>query len=88
MTETCAGAIFNIDFPFYDIRNSRKFVSLDKCMPRIYIRVTRAGVATLVLPDKIGNLEVSRSVLFKRYYDNASTTDDAFIVDGWFIIAN
>ena len=38
----------------------------------------------LAHPDEPGNLEVSGSVLFKRYYNNASATDDAFTADGWF----
>ena len=84
MTETCAGAIFNQDFPFYDIGNGLEFASLGKCMPGIQIRVTRAGAATLALPDESGNLEVSGPVLFKRYYNNASATDEAFTADGWF----
>jgi len=84
MTETCAGAIFNKDFPIYDIRNGLEFASVGKCMPGIHIRVTRAGAATLVLPDEPGNLEVSGSVVFTRYYNNASATDDAFTADGWF----
>lgn len=84
MTETCAGAIYNIDFPVYDVRNGLEFASLGKCMPGIHIRVTRAGATTLVLPDEAGNLELSGPVLFKRYYNNASATDDAFTPDGWF----
>ena len=84
MTETCAGAIFNKDFPFYDVRNGLEFASLGKCMPGIHIRVTRTGTAMLALPDEPGNLEVSGSVLFKRYYNNTSATDHAFTADGWF----
>ena len=84
MTETCAGAIFNRDFPFYDIFNGLEFASLGKCMPGIHMRVTRAGAATLAHADEPGNLEVSGPVLFKRYYNNASATEDAFTADGWF----
>ena len=84
MTETCAGAIFNKDFPLYDTCNGLEFASLGKCMPGIHMRVARAGAATLVFPNEPGNLEVSGPVLFKRYYNNASATDDAFTADGWF----
>lgn len=84
MTETCAGAIFNRDFPLYDICNGLEFASLGKCMPGIHMRVTRAGAATLVLPNEPGNLEVSGPVLFKGYYNNATATDHAFTADGWF----
>ncbi len=84
MTETCAGAIFNIDFPVYDICNGLEFASLGKCMPGIRMRITQAGAATLVPPGDPGDLEVSGSVLFKRYHNNASATEAAFTADGWF----
>lgn len=84
MTETCAGAIFNKDFPFCDIRNGLEFASLGKCMPGIHMRVTKPGAATVVLPDEAGNLEVSGSVVFTRYYNNPSATEEAFTADGWF----
>ena len=84
MTETCAGAIFNKDFPFYDIRDGLEFASLGKCMPGIHMRVTQPGSATVVLPDEAGNLEISGSVVFTRYYNNPSATDDAFTADGSF----
>lgn len=84
MTETCADAILNIDFPSYDVRNDLEFASFGKCMPGIHMRVVRAGAVTQVLLDEPGNLGVSGSVLFKRYYNNPSATEDAFTADGWF----
>lgn len=84
MTETCAGAIFNKDFPFCDIRNGLEFASLGKCMPGIHMRVTKSGAATVVLPDEDGNLKVSGSVVSTRYYNNPSATEEAFTADGWF----
>ena len=84
MTETCAGAIFNTDFPSYDIRNGLEFASLGRCMPGIRMRVSEAGGSTLALPNEPGDLEVSGPVVFKRYYNDASATDNAFTADGWF----
>lgn len=84
MTETCAGAIFNKDFPAYDICNGLEFASLGKCMPGINMRVTRDGAATPVPPHEPGDLEISGPVLFTTYYNNVSATYDAFTADGWF----
>ena len=84
MTETCAGAIFNTNFPAYDTRNGFEFASVGKCMPGIHMRITRAGATTLALSGEPGDLEVSGSVLFTKYYNNALATDDAFTADGWF----
>lgn len=84
MTKTCAGAVFNTSFPFYDIGNGLEFASVGKCMPGIHMRVTQAGVAMSVLPDEPGDLEVRGSVLFTSYYNNASATRDAFTAVAWF----
>ena len=84
MTETCAGAIFNTNFPFYDVRSGLEFASVGKCMPGIEMRVTRAGAASPTLPNEPDDLEIRGPVLFTRYYNNASATRDAFTEDGWF----
>ena len=84
MTETCAGAIFNTNFPFYDVRNGLEFASVGRCMPGIEMRVTQAGAASPTLPNEPGDLEIRGPVLFTKYYNNASATRDAFTADGWF----
>lgn len=40
MTETCAGAIFNLKGLDYDVGNSRTIASVGKCMKGIEMRVT------------------------------------------------
>ena len=66
MTETCAGAVFDRDFPICDICNGLEFASLGKYMPGVHMRVILASAATLALPNEPGNLEVSGPVLFRR----------------------
>ena len=66
----------------HDIGKSLEFASVGKCIPGIHMRVTRAGTADLVLSDEAGNLEINGPILFQRYYNNASATDDAFTADG------
>lgn len=80
MTETCAGCIYNIDCPAYDIKHSRALASLGRCMPGIEMRVADGSSG-----DKSGDLEVRGAVVFQKYYRNPAATADAFVSgNGWF----
>lgn len=87
MTETCAGAIYNLDCPEYDVRNQRAFTSLGKCIPGVEMRVTLPSdgkSVSLAMPDELGILEVRGSLVFDGYYNNIEATREAFTCDGWF----
>ncbi|MCJ1236909.1 hypothetical protein MMC14_004892 [Varicellaria rhodocarpa] len=87
MTETCAGAIFNLDCPRYDLQHQRDFTSLGICMKGIEMRVTipsESESGRRVSPNELGDLEVKGPVVFKGYYNNPSATSAAFTADGWF----
>ncbi|KAI0964902.1 acetyl-CoA synthetase-like protein [Xylaria arbuscula] len=85
MTETCAGAIFNIDCSAYDIDTSRDVVSVGKCMPGIQMRVTTAeDKKRPTHPNEIGDLEVRGEVVFSGYYCNPQATADSIDPEGWF----
>ncbi|KAK8087646.1 acetyl-CoA synthetase-like protein [Apiospora hydei] len=83
MTETCAGAIFNLSCPRYDVEQGHSIASLGKCMKGIDMRIiANSGLAT---PGEIGDLEVSGDVVFEGYYRNPVANADAFPSnDGWF----
>lgn len=85
MTETCAGAIFNLDCPEYDVINSRTVSSLGKCMNGIEMRITIPGEdLQLASAGETGNLEVRGSIVFDGYYRDPQATAEAFTTDGWF----
>ncbi|KAI1737829.1 hypothetical protein F4680DRAFT_460178 [Xylaria scruposa] len=85
MTETCAGAIFNLNFPSYDLQNSYSIASLGTCMTGIEMRVTAPGkTPVLCLPNEPGNLEIRGEVVFNGYYRSPDATAQAFTSDGWF----
>lgn len=92
MTETCAGAIFNLQCPDIDIKNNRPVASLGKCMKGIEMQVTVATHESssggrnvrLAMSDEPGDLEVRGDVVFKGYYRDAKATAEAFTPDGWF----
>ncbi|KUJ18482.1 acyl-protein synthetase [Mollisia scopiformis] len=89
MTETCAGAIFSLHCPDYDIERGHIMASLGKCMKGLEMRITQtpdedAYEVTLALPGELGNLEVRGDVVFTGYYHNAEATAEAFTSDDWF----
>ncbi|KAL9616134.1 MAG: hypothetical protein Q9160_008963 [Pyrenula sp. 1 TL-2023] len=82
MTETCAGSIFNLGCPTYDIAHGLEYASLGRCMPGISMRVTDGDSA---LPSgEVGDLEVMGPVVFSEYFNDESATAAAFTADGWF----
>lgn len=76
MTETCAGSIFNLSCPDYDITQGYASASLGKCMRGIEMRVMVGS--RLATTDEIGDLEVRGDVVFNGYYRNAAATAEAF----------
>ena len=84
MTETCAGSIYNLECPAYDILGGTEFTSLGTSIPGLTLRITQDD-QTLSKPNEIGNLQVSGPVVFKEYFNNAEATAAAFTEDGWFI---
>lgn len=90
MTETCAGSIFNLECPDYDIRNNLAMASVGKCMPGIEMRITLSGKETGSPPqeaacDEIGHLEIRGAVVFGGYYRNPAANTEVFSSgSGWF----
>ncbi|KAF2963097.1 hypothetical protein GQX73_g10464 [Xylaria multiplex] len=87
MTETCAGAIFNLKCPEYDIRIGGPVASLGRCIPGIKMRVSNATSTreiSEISTNQIGYLEVCGDVVFRQYYRNPEATIAAFTPDGWF----
>jgi acyl-CoA synthetase (AMP-forming)/AMP-acid ligase II/thioesterase domain-containing protein len=84
MTETCAGCIFNSQFPRVD--KGKKFASMGHCVPGMNIRVVdEQGVA--VASGTVGELQLSGPVLFVGYYKNEKANTESFVEDDgirWF----
>lgn len=89
MTETCAGSIYNLACPDYDIKNGYTVASVGKCMKGIEARFTTSTnndikPSSLAQPNEPGNLEVRGKIVFKIYYRKPEATTSAFTSDGWF----
>lgn len=87
MTETCAGAIHNLQSPAYDAKNGFSVCCLGKCIQGIDMRVVVACSETasrMASTDEVGDLEVCGDIVFDQYYRNPEETRRAFTSDGWF----
>lgn len=84
MTETCAGAIFNLDCPRSDLKGPRSITSVGRCMPGIEMRIVDSAIGEVSEPCQPGHLEIRGPVVFEGYYRNPDATADAFTPDGWF----
>ena len=85
MTETCAGCIYSLNCPEYDLQNGKEFASLGNCVEGIEMRISSVLEAgSLARADEPGNLEVKGPIVFNRYFNNDNATAEAFTPDGWF----
>ncbi|KAI1074272.1 acetyl-CoA synthetase-like protein [Whalleya microplaca] len=84
MTETCAGAIYNLYCPKYDMAKGLIVASLGRCMPGIEMRITIKETGQAAESGESGDLEVRGAVVFEGYYRNPAATSEAFTDDGWF----
>ncbi|KAA8652865.1 hypothetical protein EYZ11_007593 [Aspergillus tanneri] len=82
MTETCAGSIYNRQFPVVDLQTRRDIGSLGTCVPGIEMRIS--PVAGNHDPTAPGILELRGPIVFSRYLHNEEATRAAFTQDGWF----
>lgn len=81
MTETCAGSIYNVDCPAFDLTHGKEFTSLSRCIPGMKMRVTHSGAdgAVVVLKaNEVGNLEVTGANVFNKYFNNPEATASSF----------
>ncbi|GKZ29645.1 putative NRPS-like protein biosynthetic cluster [Aspergillus brasiliensis] len=85
MTETCAGCIYNLDFPTYDTRNNNECASLGKCVPGVEARIISMSTdCSLACPGEVGHLELRGPLVFSGYYNNKAASREAFSPEGWF----
>ncbi|CZS94167.1 related to long-chain-fatty-acid CoA ligase FAA2 [Rhynchosporium agropyri] len=83
LTESCAGAVYSVDCPSYDISQASTHCSVGYPTQAIRTRIMREeGIEAA--PDEIGSLQLSGPCVFKEYYNNPEKTADSFTRDGWF----
>lgn len=83
MTETCAGCIYNTEFPAYDQERGRVNASLGKPICGVQMRVVRED-GSPVLSGEEGCLELRGSVVTPGYYRNEAASRSVLLAEGWF----
>lgn len=81
MTETCAGCIYNRDFP--GGADDSEFASLGIPIEGLEVRIVDE-FGRRMRPGVIGELEVRGPMVFTGYLNNFEATMSAFTEDGWF----
>ncbi|KAL9629574.1 MAG: hypothetical protein Q9164_006823 [Protoblastenia rupestris] len=84
MTETCAGSIYSRECPDYDVQRSHEFASLGKPVKGLQMRIMKDN-GDLAGANEVGILQVTGTVVFKKYYNNPKATAESFTQDGWFV---
>jgi acyl-CoA synthetase (AMP-forming)/AMP-acid ligase II len=83
MTESCAGSIYNNDFPNLEVAAALDFCCLGQSTHTMQIRITGSDGKTL-RPGQVGNLEISGPAVFQRYHNDSRNTSLSLTTDGWF----
>ena len=84
MTETCAGSIYGLSCPSYDLRKENGFASLGTPIPGMLLRIVDAAGENLG-PGEVGDLQVAGEQVFREYFNNVNATKSSFTKDGWFM---
>lgn len=85
MTETCAGSIYGLSCPSYELQRGLEYGCLGSCIPGIQMRVVSdPGSMVIQAQGEAGHLQVKGSIVFERYYNNKEATASSFTEDGWF----
>lgn len=82
MTETCAGSIYNREFPDADL--GAEFAAVGRPVGGLRIRVAAEGGDTPLAEGETGEVQLSGPMITGGYWNNKEATEDAFTADGWF----
>ncbi|MFJ5968623.1 AMP-binding protein [Streptomyces sp. NPDC093060] len=82
MTETCAGSIYNREFPDADL--GAEFAAVGRPVGGLRIRVAAEGGDTPLADGEVGEVQLSGPMITGGYWNNKEATDAAFTADGWF----
>ncbi|GAA3799045.1 non-ribosomal peptide synthetase [Streptomyces coacervatus] len=75
MTETCAGSIYNREFP--DADHGAEFASVGRPVRGLRIRVAAGD-------GEVGEVQLTGPMITGGYWNNEEATGAAFTADGWF----
>lgn len=81
MTETCAGSIYNREFPDGD--QGSEFAAVGRPVDGLRIRITAGDDAPLT-DGEVGEVQLTGPMITDGYWNDKEATQAAFTADGWF----
>lgn len=84
LTESCAGAIYNMRCPYYDLENDLKYCSLGYPTEAAGVKITRDenGMDKADIGE-LGFVLLSGPAIFEKYHNNLPKTIESFTHNGW-----
>ncbi|WP_405439515.1 non-ribosomal peptide synthetase [Streptomyces avidinii] len=82
MTETCAGSIYNREFPAAD--QGAEFAAVGRPVDGLRIRIAEEAGATPLADGEVGEVQLTGPMITGGYWNNKAATQAAFTDDGWF----
>lgn len=82
MTETCAGSIYNQEFP--DADRGAEFAAVGRPVDGLRIRIAEADGDTPLADGEVGEVQLTGPMITGGYWNNKEATQDAYTADGWF----
>jgi acyl-CoA synthetase (AMP-forming)/AMP-acid ligase II/thioesterase domain-containing protein len=82
MTETCAGSIYNREFPDADL--GEEFAAVGRPVNGLRIRIAEEGGEAPPADGDVGEVQLTGPMITRGYRNNAEATAAAFTSDGWF----
>ncbi|MCJ1680064.1 non-ribosomal peptide synthetase [Streptomyces sp. APSN-46.1] len=82
MTETCAGSIYNREFP--DADQGAEFAAVGRPVDTLRIRIVAEGGSAPVADGEVGEVQLTGPMITDGYRNDKEATKAAFTADGWF----
>ncbi|MCT4353063.1 non-ribosomal peptide synthetase [Streptomyces sp. Je 1-79] len=82
MTETCAGSIYNREFPEAD--REAEFAAVGRPVDGLRIRIAAEETGTLLGEGETGEVQLTGPMVTGGYWNDKEATEAAFTADGWF----
>ncbi|MFE7931212.1 AMP-binding protein [Streptomyces sp. NPDC057456] len=82
MTETCAGSIYNREFPGAD--REAEFAAVGRPVDGLRIRIAAEETGTPLGEGETGEVQLTGPMVTGGYWNDKEATEAAFTADGWF----
>ncbi|MFE7334978.1 AMP-binding protein [Streptomyces griseus] len=82
MTETCAGSIYNQEFPEAD--RTAEFASVGRPVDGLRVRTAAEDTGTPLGDGEVGEVQLAGPMVTDGYWNDKEATEAAFTADGWF----